>query len=128
MKSGRTCLGLFLVALPLQVLGCGYRMHVESEPLGAAVSLNGEPVGVTPVDIRLAWRPLFLPPHQVRVALATHRAVTLSLPWESRLVGQLGQAVRSPSVALGVTTPLPRLVVLTPVHGGVGHLREEEPE
>ena len=112
----------------MQVAGCGYRMHVESEPLGAAVSLNGEPVGVTPLDLRLTWRPLFLPPHQVRVALATHRAVTLNLPWESRLAGQLGQAVRSPGVALGVATPLPRLVVLTPVHGGVEHLREEESE
>ena len=119
-------MALFVLALSL--VSCGYRMRVESEPLGAAVSLNGDPVGVTPLDLRLSWRPLYLPPHQVRVALATHRAVTLNLPWESRLAGQLGQAVRFPSVALGVSAPLPRLVVLTQVHGGVGHPREEGSE
>ena len=47
-------------------------LHVESDPAGAAVTLNGEPRGVTPLDIP----DLFLGNHEVKVELKGYAPVT----------------------------------------------------
>jgi len=51
------------------------KLHVESEPAGAAVTLNGEARGVTPLDVA----DLFLGNHEVKVELKGYAPVTQTI-------------------------------------------------
>ncbi|MBI4563575.1 MAG: PEGA domain-containing protein [Planctomycetes bacterium] len=72
----------FALALLVSMTGCVERwISIRSEPAGAEVFLDGEPAGITPVDIPYAWyggRALLLVKPGYR-SLRHH--IVLSAPW-----------------------------------------------
>jgi hypothetical protein len=71
-----------LVLAPLVLGGCVERiLAVRSEPAGAAVYVDGEPAGVTPLEFRYLWYGT----RELLVELPGHRLVrelvTLNPPW-----------------------------------------------
>lgn len=64
-----------LVALLLPLVGCAHRVALTSSPAGAYVSLGGERVGVTPLELEL--QPFG--PRDLRLELTGYRTFELKI-------------------------------------------------
>jgi TonB family protein len=87
------------------------KLHVESEPAGATVTLNGEARGVTPLDVT----DLFLGNHEVKVELRSFEPVTRTIVLseeapDSELKLALLKAAPAMGVAEVISTPSGALV------------------
>ncbi len=109
-----------MVGLCPQQLGCAVRVRLESNPVGAVVSVNGEPVGVTPLEYAVPFSPIFLSPGEVRLALPQHRPVELGFRGQARLYRRGLYALFHPLRALGLRPPPVTKVLLIESHGPVG--------
>ncbi len=114
---------LLMVALGCSVLlaaGCAVRLQVESAPMGAALSVNGDSVGVTPLEVRVPFRPFFLSPPNMRVTMPGHRPLEVSLGREARLGTRSRQLLFHPLVAVGIRDAPTLDLLLIESHGPVG--------
>ena len=112
------CWGLLFLCAT--VSGCAGRLHVESDPVGAVVSLDGMTLGVTPLDLKVPYRPFFLSPRQLRMSMPRHRPMTVHLGREARLDSRLRQLLFHPAVAFGIRDSPTLEVLLIESHGPVG--------
>lgn len=56
--------------------GCVHKVHVDSEPPGAQVKVNGVVRGATPVDFKVVWSPPFVRAYKMQLSLPGYRTVT----------------------------------------------------
>ena len=88
--------------------------------MGAALSVDGDSVGVTPLEVRVSFRPFFLSPPNMRVTMPGHRPLEVALGREARLGSRSRQLLFHPLVAVGIR-PAPTLdLLLIESHGPVG--------
>lgn len=66
---------LALLAGALVAAGCAHRVALTSAPAGAAVTLGGERVGVTPMELAVHW----VGPRVLRVELSGYRPLEVRL-------------------------------------------------
>jgi hypothetical protein len=93
--------------------------------MGAALSVDGESIGVTPLEVRVAFRPPFFPPPSMRVTMPGHRPLEVVLSRESRMGPRSRQLLFHPLVAVGVRSPPTLDLLLIESHGPVGSWEEE---
>ena len=113
----------FMVAWGFSALlatGCAVRLQVESAPMGAALSMDGGSVGVTPLEIQVPYRPFFLSPPTLRVTMPGHRPLEVTLGREARMGPRSRQLLFNPLVAAGVRSPPTLDLLLIESHGLVG--------
>ena len=123
MRNGsgrRACYQALAVGLCLLHMGCAVRVRLESNPVGAVVSLNGDPVGVTPLEFDVPFSPIFMKRGEVRLALPQHRPMELDLRGQGRLYYRGLNALFHPLRALGLRPPPVTRVLLIESHGPVG--------
>lgn len=114
-----------LVVAVLLSTGCAYRATVTTSPAGAAVYLDNEPAGITPLPIEV--RGVFQ--RQVlRVELPGYRPYEVVLAKESRPWPKTAFALTHPLVLLGKRPPPTRTLVLIPEHGPAGTWTPEDVE
>ncbi len=116
MNRGRAA----LVCLVLFATGCAVRLQVQSTPMGAALSLDGESLGVTPLEVRVPYRPVFLSPPSLRITMPGHRPLEVTLRREARLGPRSRQLLFHPLVAMGVRKAPTLDLLLIESHGPVG--------
>ena len=46
-----------LLFLAMSLVSCKHKVRIDSVPAGASLAVNGEPVGATPDEIIVTWRP-----------------------------------------------------------------------
>lgn len=66
-----------LLPLALALTGCAHRVLLKTDPAGARVSVNGEPMGFAPTTVQVLWVPF--KPLEMQVELPGYRTVTLDL-------------------------------------------------
>ncbi len=101
-------------------LGCAVRVHIHSDPVGAAVTLDGEPVGVTPVEFEVPFSPIFMKSGEVRLALPQHRPLVLDLGRQGRLYYRGLNTVFHPLRVMGIRPVPVTTVLLIDSHGPAG--------
>jgi hypothetical protein len=114
---------LLMVALGCSAIlstGCAVRLQVQSAPMGAVLSVDGESVGVTPLEVRVPFRPFFLSPPNMRVTMPGHRPLEVALGREARLGTRSRQLLFHPLVALGIRGAPILDLLLIESHGPVG--------
>ena len=101
--------------------GCAQRAQIHTHPIGAEVWLNDAHMGVTPVEIRIPYRPFFLPPPELKVRLQPqYREVRVSLRDKSTGWHLVWHNARHPGIALGLR-PAPVIEVqMVRRHGPIG--------
>ena len=108
-----------LVALVLSA--CPQRLRLETNPVGAEVWMNQQLLGITPLEIRVPYRPLFMPSPKLSVRLQPqYREVRLDMRSQSHGTFLLWQSVRHPAVALGLRPPPVFEVQMVRRHGPIG--------
>jgi len=95
-------------------------MHVQSDPAGAAVTLNGEPLGVTPLEFDVPFSPMFMRSGEVRLALPQHRPLVLDLGRQERLYYRGLNTLFHPLQAMGIRPVPVTTVLLIDSHGPAG--------
>ena len=65
------------LSMALSASGCARRVLVVSDPPGASVRRNREPLGATPLELRVWWVPFWR--QEVRVSMAGYRSVEIPL-------------------------------------------------
>lgn len=105
----------------LNLLACAQRAQIQTDPIGAEVWLNNQRVGVTPVEIKIPYRPFFLPPPELKIRLQPqYREMRVSLRSESTGWHLIWHNARHPAIALGIA-PAPILnVQMVRRHGPIG--------
>jgi hypothetical protein len=93
--------------------------------MGAALSVDGASVGVTPMEVQVAYRPFFFSPLIMRVTMPGHRPLEVSLSREARMGSRSRQLLFHPLVALGVRSPPTLDLLLIESHGLVGSWEAE---
>ena len=110
----------------LLLVGCSRKVKIESSPPGATVLYEDGEVGVTPIVLKLRWRPFGSYP--VLVSLPEYRSVQISLDYEMSLHRLLLYPVRNPLVVIGQRPMLPHTVVMVREHGPAGTWGAEDVE
>jgi hypothetical protein len=105
--------------------GCAYRATLQTNPIGAAVFIDGEAAGIAPVLITVTglWRK-----PQVLVELPGYRSYEIDLATESRPWPRIVFAWTHPLVVLGKRPPPTRIMMLIPEHGPAGTWTPEDVE
>jgi hypothetical protein len=105
----------------LSPLACAHQMKLETNPVGAEVWLDQKLLGVTPLTVRVPYRPLFLPAPELKVRLQPqYRDFTLQLRRETHGLSLLWQKTRHPAIALGFR-PAPVVEIqMVRRHGPIG--------
>lgn len=112
-------------ALLLGPWSCAWHVSVASTPPGAAVRLDEQVVGYTPLDLRVPWGPGT--GDVVSASVPGHRPLQVSVRQQTRLLRVGWQALWHPLVALGVRPPRDELLfVLVPEHGPSGTWSAED--
>ena len=107
--------------LALFLSGCAQKAQIHSNPVGAEVFLDGERVGVTPLEVRIPYRPFFMEAPTLTLKLQPgYRAMRLDLRKESSGHRILWQTLTHPGVALGLAPAPIYQVQLMPRHGPIG--------
>ncbi|MEE2752302.1 MAG: PEGA domain-containing protein [Myxococcota bacterium] len=114
---GRLCLAVGCCTLSF---GCAVRVHIQSDPVGAAVTLNGEQVGVTPLELEVPFSPIFMKPAEVRLALPQHRPLVLDLGRQGRLYYRGLNTFFHPLRVMGIRPVPVTTVLLIDSHGPAG--------
>jgi hypothetical protein len=96
-------------------------MSLHSDPIGAEVWLDQKRIGVTPLQVRVPYRPFFLPAPEIKVRLQPqYRDFTLQLRSETNAFSLLWQNTRHPAIALGFR-PAPIVEIqMVRRHGPIG--------
>ncbi len=84
----------------LALAGCAHTVVFDSDPPGAAVRIDGELVGYTPVEVRVPWRPVPFKDYRVVVRLNDHRPLRTDIRDEMRLWKPAWRAAWHPIEAL----------------------------
>jgi len=100
--------------------GCSYKVNLVSEPVGALVRVNGEEVGVTPLDLSLPYRPVFLSGHTVEASMPGYRTLSVDLTHEVRGYSIIWETLTHPLVAAGLAPSLSRELLLVEERGPIG--------
>lgn len=105
--------------------GCAYKATLRTNPVGAAVYVDNELVGIAPYDVTVR---AFSGPSQIRVELPGYRPYELELKSERRVLSRVRYALTHPAVSLGREPPPDRTLVLIPEHGPAGTWTPEDVE
>ena len=117
---------LAALAAALSGGGCKHRVLVESDPPGATVRLDKAREGITPVEFRVGWVPLFFKRYDKKVKLPGYRTVETSIRDDVRLGAPIWRATWHPGEALD-RDPLHHYeFILIPDHGPAGTWTPDE--
>ena len=96
-------------------------MRIESNPIGAEVWMDQQLLGVTPLDIKIPYRPFFSPPPDVRVRLQPlYREIRLDVGHKSRGYSRIWTSIRYPGIAFGLRAAPTTELLLVRRHGPIG--------
>lgn len=118
--AARVTLGLLLLG------GCKHRVLVESDPPGATVRLDKKRAGITPVEFKVGWVPMFFKQYNLRLQLPGYRTVESSLRDDVRLGAPVWRAVWHPGEALDRTPLHQYRFILISDHGPAGTWTPDE--
>jgi hypothetical protein len=121
-------LPLLLLALTAGVApsGCKHRVLVESDPPGASVRLDRSRKGITPVEFKVGWVPIFFKRYNVRVKLPGYRTVQTTIRDDMHAWSPTWRAIRYPGEALDRVPLHTYQFLLIPDHGPTGTWRPDE--
>ena len=114
---------LLLLAL---TAGCKHRVLIESDPPGASVRLDKSRKGITPVEFKVGWVPIFFKRYNVRVKLPDYRTVETSIRDDMRFWAPTWRAVWHPGEALDRVPLHAYEFIMIPDHGPAGTWSPEE--
>ncbi len=110
-----------LALLAALCCACAQRAQIHSDPVGAEVYLDGERIGVAPVEVRIPYRPFFMEAPTLTLKLKPqYRSLNMELRRESQGHRILWRSLRHPGVALGLGPAPIYTVQLVPRHGPIG--------
>ncbi len=126
LRALRALLAVPAVAAALCTAGCVHKVHIDTTPPGATVTMSGKKLGVTPLDDRMWWYPFR--PMEARVVMPGYRTVQLDLsepvgPWV--LAGDIVRPWRWGRL-IGVQYRGRHEVVMIRIHGQSGTWTPEE--
>lgn len=117
--TGRWARLLFALGLVgLLGAGCMHRVRVESSPPGAVVRLNGERIGVTPMEFKTRWNPAGR--YRLLVKLPGYRPVKVRFRDDVRLWRYPLRLFFKPRRVVQRTPHSHFRVVMVPDHGPAG--------
>ena len=108
----------------LFVLGlsaCSHRVRIETNPVGAEVWLDQQLLGITPLEVRVPYRPLFMQAPTLSVRLQPqYREMRLDMRSQSNGFSILWHSIRHPAVALRLRPPPTLELQMVRRHGPIG--------
>jgi len=109
------------LALALTQTACAHRMMLKTDPVGAEVWLDQQFLGVTPLEVRVPYRPLFKPSPKIKVRLQPqYRDLSLDLRGKTHGLSLLWQNTRHPAIALGFRSAPVVEIQMVRRHGPIG--------